>query len=130
MEKDDIYPRLKFNDDYKIEVKEKNSFFKSLMTRMRNNVKMLPSPDDRNFKETNISINTMWRFGNAKAFITQKMDRVYGIFTFPKSMKIKQKNVEIEVIGKNNIVKNISTATKKLNLINPIIPKSKEEKNI
>ena len=129
MDLDDIYPRFKLDDDedYKIEVKEKKSFIKKIMTRVKSNMKMLPSPNDRNFQETNISIKTMWRFGNVKSFITQKMEYMHNIVSLPK--KVDQKNVEIQVIGKNNIIKNISTATKKMTLIKPIIPKN-EEKNI
>ena len=131
MEEDDIYPKIKIDDDtyndvdYNIEIKEKTNFLNTFIKRIKNNVKMLPTSDDRNFKETSISINTMWRYGSMKAFIMQKMEYLFKKVLLSKKKEVKQNNVEVQVISKNNIIKDISIATKKLSIVSPIIPKSR-----
>ena len=117
MDYDEIYPKIKLDDeledDYKIEIPKKKSFFK--------NIKLLPSGDERNFKETNFSIETIWKFSKIKTIIITQLDYVSNIFY--RNNTLKQNNIEIQTIEKNNIIKNISVASKKIGIISPIIPK-------
>lgn len=117
MDYDEIYPKIKLDDeledDYKIEIPKKKSFFK--------NIKLLPSGDERNFKETNFSIETIWKFSKIKTIIINQLDYVSNIFY--RNNTLKQNNIEIQTIEKNNIIKNISVASKKIGIISPIIPK-------
>ena len=116
MDYDEIYPKIRmedFDDDYKIEIKPKKSFFK--------NIKLLPSGDERNFKETSLSIETIWRFSKIKTIIINQFDFISKIFY--KNDKLNQSNIEIQTIEKNSIVKNISVASKKIGIISPIIPR-------
>ena len=111
-----IYPKIRmedFDDDYKIEIKPKKSFFK--------NIKLLPSGDERNFKETSLSIETIWRFSKIKTIIINQFDFISKLFY--KNDKLNQSNIEIQTIKKNSIVKNISVASKKIGIISPIIPR-------
>ena len=116
MDYDEIYPKIRmedFDDDYKIEIKPKKSFFK--------NIKLLPSGDERNFKETSLSIETIWRFSKIKTIIINQFDFISKLFY--KNDKLNQSNIEIQTIKKNSIVKNISVASKKIGIISPIIPR-------
>ena len=116
MDYDEIYPKIRmedFDDDYKIEIKPKKSFFK--------NIKLLPSGDERNFKETSLSIETIWRFNKIKTIIINQFDFISKLFY--KNDKLNQSNIEIQTIEKNSIVKNISVASKKIGIISPIIPR-------
>ena len=116
MDYDEIYPRIRmedFDDDYKIEIKPKKSLFK--------NIKLLPSGDERNFKETSLSIETIWRFSKIKTIIINQFDFISKLFY--KNDKLNQSNIEIQTIKKNSIVKNISVASKKIGIISPIIPR-------
>lgn len=116
MDYDEIYPKIRmedFDDDYKIEIKPKKSFFK--------NIKLLPSGDERNFKETSLSIETIWRFSKIKTIIINQFDFISKLFY--KNDKLNQSNIEIQTIEKNSIVKNISVASKKIGIISPIIPR-------
>ena len=116
MDYDEIYPKIRmedFDDDYKIEIKPKKSFFK--------NIKLLPSGDERNFKETSLSIETIWRFSKIKTIIINQFDFISKLFY--KNDKLNQSNIEIQTKEKNSIVKNISVASKKIGIISPIIPR-------
>ena len=116
MDYDEIYPKIRmedFDDDYKIEIKPKKSLFK--------NIKLLPSGDERNFKETSLSIETIWRFSKIKTIIINQFDFISKLFY--KNDKLNQSNIEIQTIEKNSIVKNISVASKKIGIISPIIPR-------
>ena len=116
MDYDEIYPKIRmedFDDDYKIEIKPKKSFFK--------NIKLLPSGDERNFKETSLSIETILRFSKIKTIIINQFDFISKLFY--KNDKLNQSNIEIQTIEKNSIVKNISVASKKIGIISPIIPR-------
>ena len=116
MDYDEIYPKIRmedFDDDYKIEIKPKKSFFFF--------IKLLPSGDERNFKETSLSIETIWRFSKIKTIIINQFDFISKLFY--KNDKLNQSNIEIQTIEKNSIVKNISVASKKIGIISPIIPR-------
>ena len=110
MDYDDIYPRLKFDNefkkDYEVEIPSKRSIF--------NKVKLLPSGNERNFKETSLSIETIWKFSEFKNYITSKLDALTALLYSRKKPIISQNNIEIQTIKKNNIIKNISIASKKL----------------
>ena len=96
---------------------------------MKNNIypgkkiKLLTSGENKNYKETNMSVYDMYRIGEVKALFIKTMDNIYNIFDGLKYEKVKQDNIEVQVI-ENNIIKNISNAERKNNVIMPIIPKS------
>ncbi len=119
MDFEDIYPKIKIEDDekndYEIEISEKKSFFKKN--------KLLPSGDEKNFKETIFSIETIWKYNELKNNIINKIDILASFFYKRHRLKTSQENIEIQTIQKNNIVKNISVASKKIGIISPIIPK-------
>lgn len=72
-----------------------------------------------------MSINSMWIMGDIKTAIFKKLDYFYYNLN-KRNKKLNEKNnIEIQIIEKSNIVKNISTASKKLVSITPIIPKIK-----
>lgn len=119
MDYDNIYPKIKLEDDtkkdYEIEISSKKRLF--------NKVKLLPSGNEKNFKVTNFSIETLWKINEFKTYLTNKLDAIANKIYSRNKVKIVQTNIEIQTIDNNNIIKNISVASRKLGIISPIIPK-------
>lgn len=117
---EEIYPKIKLDDedtkeDYKIEVRDKKSLFKK--------IKLLPSGDERNFKETNLSVEAMWEFSKFKMFFINKLESISKIIYSNRKNNLPQDNIQIQTITKNNFIKDISVASKKIGIISPIIPR-------
>ena len=119
MDYDNIYPKIKLEDDtkkdYEIEISSKKRLF--------NKVKLLPSGNEKNFKVTNFSIETLWKINEFKTYLTNKLDAIANKIYSRNKVKTVQINIEIQTIDNNNIIKNISVASRKLGIISPIIPK-------
>ncbi len=119
MDYDNIYPKIKLEDDtkndYEIEISSKKRLF--------NKVKLLPSGNEKNFKVTNFSIETLWKINEFKTYLTNKLDAIANKIYSRNKVKTVQTNIEIQTIDNNNIIKNISVASRKLGIISPIIPK-------
>lgn len=126
MESKDINPKEELKE-YELEV-ESNNFFKTIINKLKNNIKLLPSSDDaQNYKLTNRSVNYMWKLGEVKSHVVKFFENLHMLTTINKEKRVMQDNIEIQVIKENNVLENISTATKKIGIISPIIPKTKEE---
>lgn len=122
----ELNKRPAYLEDYEIEVNlKKKSILFSFFYKFKEDKKLLYSGNDKKISKTNMSINSMWIMGDIKTAIFKKLDYFYYNLN-KRNKKLNEKNnIEIQIIEKSNIVKNISTASKKLVSITPIIPKIK-----
>lgn len=125
MESKNINPKEEL-EEYELEVEKSKNIFNNIINKFKNNIKLLPSSENQNYKLTNKSVSYMWRIGEVKSHVVRFFDNLHLLASFNKTNSVKQNNIEVQIIKENNIIENISAATKKIGVLSPIIPKTKE----
>ena len=126
MEDENINPNKKL-EEYEVELNTSKNIFQKIIDGFKKDIKFFPLNNNQNYRLTNRSVESLWRVGEAKAHIVSFFESLHTMIFFKEKRDINQSNIEMQIIKENNIIENISTATKKIGIINPIIPKESGE---